>query len=71
MAHNAVRTGLYDSVVARYRHVYREETAQVHDGPPAQRRAGSKETRSRQPPRNAGEQPRTHVAKRGKMTGDD
>jgi hypothetical protein len=71
MAHNAVRTGFHDPVVARYRHVYREETAQVQDGPPAQCRAGSKETRSKPPPGEAGEQPRTHVAKAGKMTGDD
>jgi hypothetical protein len=58
-------------MIARYRHVDREETAQVHDGPPAQCRAGSKETRSKPLPREAGEQPWTHVAKRGKMTGDD
>jgi hypothetical protein len=35
MAHKTVRTGLHDSVIGRYGHVYREETAQVHDGPPA------------------------------------
>jgi hypothetical protein len=72
MAHKTVRTGLHDSVVGRYGHVYREETAQVHDGPPAQSGAGNKETRSKPPPgEEAGEQPRTCVAKRGKMTGDD
>jgi len=71
MAHNMVRTGVHNFVVVRYRHVYREKTAQVHDRPPAQRRAGSKETRPKPPPGEAGEQRRTRIAKPGKVTGDD
>ena len=71
MADNAVRTGVHDFVVVVYRYVYRKETAQVHDGPPAQYRADSKQTRSKPMPGDRAEQSRTHVAKRGKMSGDD
>ena len=62
MADNAVRTGLHNGVIVAYGHVYRKKTAQVHDGPPAQRRAGSKQTCSKPLPSEADEQLGTHVA---------